>query len=563
MTDEKVMKRICSEKGIRIEIVVAVCKNFGIGWVPRDTPPYDQEHGKLDVCTNDDDRARLPWEREPADMRRFRDLTLGQVVVMGRETYFSLPESHRPLPKRFNLVVTRNAAKYRHDMSSSGPAVAVSDAVCRAGSVTFVSPYELDAYLESCCIAPHIRIMVIGGQALYARFLPLATKVHLTYFDRDFAPLVNRFFPVEKGFSADAFRLVATAPPCPSAISASHPSNRGCVMRFLEYERARASSREEKEDAAPLRDIDNTEMETEIDTLHTNERGYLRLLRRLLKRGEHRPDRTGVGASSLFGEQLSFDLSGGQVPALTTKTLAWKTVVRELLWFLSGCTNVKRLEAQGVRIWSANASRSFLDGRGLHGYAEGDVGPLYPFALRHFGAPYAGCQADYSGQGIDQMERLVQGMRADPYSRRHLVTTFDPSTVDACALPPCHGIAIQFYVDAEKGVSCHVYCRSSDAFLGLPFNVASYGLLAHIVAKRVSPLHFARRLIVSMGDVHLYDNHREQAEIQIRRVPLPFPALRLSDAVATKAWEDLSLDEGDFELVGYLHHPAISAPMAV
>lgn len=194
------------------------------------------------------------------------------------------------------------------------------------------------------------------------------------------------------------------------------------------------------------------------------------------------------------------------------------------------------------------------------------MGPLYPFALRHFGAKYAGCDACYDGQGLDQMERLVQGLREDPYSRRHVVTTFNPSAADACALPPCHGICIQFFVDhLDGGLSCHVVCRSSDAFLGLPFNIASYGLLAHIVAARAGALdpriRGAKERILSTGDTHLHINHLDQARRQASRTPLPCPRLSMAGDVARVPWE--RLDEKQFDLIGYLHHPPLPAPMAV
>jgi len=343
------------------------------------------------------------------------------------------------------------------------------------------------------------------------------------------------------------------------------------------------------------------------------ERAYLALLREVMERGEDRPDRTGVGVRGVFGRQLRFDLSDGRCPVLTTKRVAWKTVIRELLWFLSGSTDSTVLERQGVNIWRGNTSRAFLDGRGLTHYREGDVGPLYPFALRHLGAPYAGCDADYSGQGLDQVTALIAGLRADPFSRRHLLTTYDPTAVPLCVLPPCHGLTVQFHCgvalrgcalrigqrpipilldrpladlaarlenenenenekEKEKGeaegtvynLSCHVTCRSSDAFLGLPFNIASYGALTHLVAAWCGPQYRAHELIMSLGDVHVYASHMDAVREQIIREPHPPPRLRIAEGRYDQcgSCDDLPSLEA-FELEGYVHHPAISAPMAV
>ena len=304
-----------------------------------------------------------------------------------------------------------------------------------------------------------------------------------------------------------------------------------------------------------------------------NEEAYLDLLRELVSLSReandnhhpHRPDRTGTGTISVFARQLRFDLVQGKTPFLTTKTLAWKTVLRELLWFFKGKPDVRLLEKNNVRIWSANASREFLDERGLKNYEEGDVGPLYPFSFRHFGANYQGCDKDYTDQGLDQLQKLIQGLEKEPYSRRHVMTTFDPAVVDDCALPPCHGISIQFYLShLTHGLSCHVVCRSSDVFLGLPFNIASYGFFVHIVAKKLSktfPDIFADELVVSTGDTHLYLNHIHQAEQQISRCPFDPPTLLIKDDVIDLPWE--SIGEEHFEIIDYIRHPPLLAAMAI
>lgn len=288
------------------------------------------------------------------------------------------------------------------------------------------------------------------------------------------------------------------------------------------------------------------------------EQGYLNLMSTILESSKNiRSDRTHVGTYSIFGPQLEFDLTES-IPILTTKHLAWKVVLKELLWFLKGDTNSKHLEEQGVMIWNGNSTREFLDKRGLMDYPEGDVGPMYGFQWRHWGSTYQTCASDYSNQGYDQLEALVKQIQTDPYSRRHLLTTYNPSDVSKSVLAPCHGLTTMFYVEGDT-LSCKVFCRSSDVFLGLPFNIASYAMLTTILAKKCRLI--PKRLIVTMGDAHIYSNHLEQVQKQLTRSPYPFPKFWVSDKVKQKSWEQLSMD--DFDVIGYIHHPGIKAPMAI
>lgn len=301
---------------------------------------------------------------------------------------------------------------------------------------------------------------------------------------------------------------------------------------------------------------------TKQDDEGNGEFQYIALVKDILHNGNSRQDRTKVGTLSTFGKQLKFDISR-YIPFLTTKKLAWKSVIKELLWFLSGSTDSKVLEKQGIGIWKGNTSRSFLDANDLRHYNEGDVGPLYPFSLRHYNTPYNGCKYSYKGKGFDQWHNMIEGLKNDPYSRRHLMTTYNPSVTNQCVLPPCHGIAIQFYVedkeDGVKGLRCHVYCRSSDVFLGLPFNIASYAVLTYIVAQLcdMKPLE----LIISTGDTHIYKNHIEQSEKQLQRKVLARSILKVNPRIKDKDISNVTID--DFELIGYFHHPPIHATMAI
>ena len=290
-----------------------------------------------------------------------------------------------------------------------------------------------------------------------------------------------------------------------------------------------------------------------------DERGYLDLLRELAdKRGKSaappRKDRTGTGTYSVFGRQLRFDLSDGRVPAVTTKRLAWKSCLEELLWFLRGSTDSRELKSS---IWRGNTTREFLDARGLSRLPEGDIGAGYGFQWRHFGAVYETCEKDYRGQGVDQIAKVEEAIREDPTSRRIFMTAWNPAALEDMALPPCH-VSAQFYVDDDGKLSCHLLMRSADVFLGLPFNVFSYGTLTHLLAKRAGL--DARELVVSIGDAHLYLDHVDAAEQQLAREPYPAPRLRVSDAVLAKDIGSLTFP--DFELLDYVHHPAIAARMS-
>ncbi|UDF02897.1 thymidylate synthase [Asticcacaulis sp. AND118] len=260
---------------------------------------------------------------------------------------------------------------------------------------------------------------------------------------------------------------------------------------------------------------------------------YLNLLSDLLDNGVTRMDRTGTGTIGLFGRQIRFDLSKG-FPLLTTKKVHFKSVAVELLWFLRGDTNVKYLHDHKVSIWDEWADEN------------GDLGPVYGKQWRSWAAP--------DGRSIDQMAQLVENLKTNPYSRRHVISAWNPSEVDDMALPPCHCL-FQFFV-ADGKLSCQLYQRSADIFLGVPFNIASYALLTHMVAQAVGLQ--VGDFVHSFGDVHLYLNHVEQARTQLTRDPLPFPALKLADK------KDLfGFDYADLELIDYQSHPALKAAVAV
>ncbi|MDI6750956.1 MAG: thymidylate synthase [Pseudomonadota bacterium] len=263
-------------------------------------------------------------------------------------------------------------------------------------------------------------------------------------------------------------------------------------------------------------------------------RQYLDLMRHVLEHGHEKSDRTGTGTRSVFGWQMRFDLSAG-FPLLTTKKLHLRSIIHELLWFLRGDTNIAYLKENKVTIWDEWAD------------ANGDLGPVYGHQWRHW--------PGRDGQEIDQIAQLIEGLKKNPDSRRHIVTAWNPADVDRMALPPCHAL-FQFYV-ADGKLSCQLYQRSADIFLGVPFNIASYALLTMMVAQVVGlrPGEF----IHTLGDAHLYSNHLEQARLQLTREPRPLPTMNLNPAVK----DIFAFRFEDFTLEGYDPHPHIPAPVAV
>ncbi|XP_034670125.1 thymidylate synthase [Drosophila subobscura] len=292
-----------------------------------------------------------------------------------------------------------------------------------------------------------------------------------------------------------------------------------------------------------------------VDT-NQDEQNYLELIRHIIKDGERRMDRTQVGTLSVFGSQLRFDMRKS-FPLLTTKRVFFRAVVEELLWFVAGKTDAKLLQAKNVHIWDGNSTREFLDKLGHTDRAVGDLGPVYGFQWRHFGAEYGTCDDDYSGKGIDQLRQVINTIRDNPSDRRIIMSSWNPLDIPKMALPPCHCLA-QFYVSQTRGeLSCQLYQRSADMGLGVPFNIASYALLTHMIAH-VTGLKTGD-FVHTMGDAHVYLNHVEPLKEQLERKPRPFPKLHIKRKV--EDIEDFRYE--DFEVIGYDPYPKIKMDMAV
>jgi dihydrofolate reductase/thymidylate synthase len=503
--------------------------------------------------------GQLPWPRLSDDLAYFQRLTTtnspsgckenshGQAaVIMGRKTWFSLPPKHRPLPGRLNIVLSRQTidAKER--------------AALFPGAYTAASLDDA----RMCAVHQGARVAyVIGGAGVFQEAMahPACDRLYVTR--------IRRLAPEPRPFPCDTFmpsismdRYVVLSAGDKRCVQVENAGQTEQIeIEFMVYRRGDTvqESREKPSFASESEQIDleNSGIDPPITTCNTEERQYLDLVRTVIETGHHKADRTGVGTLSLFGAMMRFSLRNHRMPLLTTKRVFWRGVVEELLWFLRGSTDAHELAARGVHIWDENASRSFLDAQGLKHRAVGDLGPIYGFQWRHFGAKYVDFQTDYHNQGVDQIRRIVETLRTNPDDRRMILSAWNPTALSEVALPPCHVLA-QFYV-ADGELSCLMFQRSCDLGLGVPFNIASYALLtmmlAHVTGLR--PGEFVH----TMGDVHVYRNHVDALRTQLLREPRPFPHLRFRRPVADI---DDFLPE-DFELVGYRPHQVLKMDMAV
>ena len=461
----------------------------------------------------------LPWPALPADMKFFNTITRGRTrnaVIMGRKTWQSIPAEHRPLPKRRNIVVSRDpAAREKYGIPES---------------VVVIDDFEkAEAHMDGIDMC-----FVCGGASLYE------ASSHTGLCQMVYHTLVTPVKTSEK-LQADVFceymkqypeHWLGPAEETLTKCEVLHETTEnGFHLQFRLFD---FGSREK----------------------NLGEEEYISLAKHVLATGVKRADRTGVGTLSVFAPPpMRFSLRDGTLPLITTKYTNWRSLALELLWFVSGSTSAKALSAKGVKIWNANGSRAFLDGRGLTDREEGDLGPVYGFQWRHFGAKYVDMHADYTGQGVDQLAQVIETIKTNPTSRRIVMSAWNPADLGLMALPPCHMFA-QFYVhDGE--LSCQLYQRSGDSALGIPYNIASYALLTHMIAHCCGLK--AKELIHTIGDAHIYLNHVEQMKRQVKRAPFQFPKLTID----TDATDIDAITYKDLKLRSYAHHPAIAMEMAV
>lgn len=513
----------------------------------------------------------IPWHL-PADLKHFKEITEHSVVIMGRKTWESLPDVAKPLPNRINIIVTSRARQDvvgdrgdgRFEQVHTAPSL---DTAMNLGAslLTAAGPRTGEEEERQTTKKEEEEGFIIGGASLYKEFFhhPNCFAIHLTKVYENFQcdvvapPVPTNFNLVTESKTASYVLQKGQAPVAYKFFTYVNPSFFGTphvdtpTRPLMDQLKGRSDSRSDSR----LDDGQDERKEQVPLTGRHEEYQYLDLIRRILKEGVTRGDRTGVGTKSIFGARMEFSLRHDVIPCFTTKRVFWRGVVEELLWILDGSTDERKLAEKGVHIWKANASREFLDKQGFTDREEGDLGPVYGFQWRHFGATYVDCHTDYTGQGVDQVARVLHLIKTNPTSRRIILNAWNAADIDAMALPPCHTMC-QFYV-ADGELSCQLYQRSADMGLGVPFNVASYSLLTRMLAHAadLKPGKFVHVI----GDAHVYLNHEEALTIQIERVPKPFPTL----VIEKDADNVFCFEASDFKLRGYKCHKKIAMQMAV
>ncbi|KAJ1612223.1 dihydrofolate reductase-thymidylate synthase [Cryptosporidium canis] len=498
--------------------------------------------------------GQLPWAI-PEDLRFFSKLTSNSsgsdkknALIMGRKTWDSI--GRRPLKDRTIAVVSSSLPLDKGD-----PSV-----------VVFRSLEEsLDHFMNDDLVE---NIFVCGGEAIYRESLEknLVDRIYLTRvaldveFDAYFPEIPETFLPV---YMSQTF--------CTQDISYDFmifERQGGASLTYGDPARGQVKSIDDTVDLLgeifgvrrmgnrhrfPRRELYNTPS-IRFGREHP-EFQYLDMLSRVLENGAYRENRTGINTYSIFGQMMRFDLRES-FPLLTTKKVAIRSIFEELMWFIRGDTNGNHLIEKKVYIWSGNGSKEYLEKIGLGHREENDLGPIYGFQWRHFNGEYKTMHDDYTGVGVDQLEKLIGNLKNNPKDRRHLLTAWNPSALSQMALPPCHVLS-QFYVSNDNCLSCNLYQRSCDLGLGSPFNIASYAILTMMLAQVCD--YKPGELAIFIGDTHIYENHLTQLKQQLTRLPRPFPQLRFKrkvEHIEDFQWEDVLL-------TGYYPHEAIKMEMAV
>jgi dihydrofolate reductase / thymidylate synthase len=473
--------------------------------------------------------GQIPW-RNPEDLRWFKEKTMStppgcedHYLVMGRKTWSSLPR--RPLPGRKHVIFS----------SSKAPTSENDEHVLWITNENEFQTWYTMIERPSC-------FYWIGGVSIWNLYMDLVQKsvisytgAYITYMDESFG--CDQFLPTSVVSNMYVSQIIRPKSSVSIYISTDPETIKTCSMEIMEWRPITPSKR-------------------------TEEMQYLDAIQLILKNGYQKMDRTGTGTINYMGISMRFSLRNQTLPLLTTKRVFLKGIVEELGWFLRGETDAKRLQEKDVHIWDGNASREFLDQLGFTNRETGDCGPIYGFQMRHFGAVYQDCHTDYTGQGIDQIAYVLDQIQQNPNSRRIVLNMWNPMDLSKMVLPPCH-VLYQFIVEGEE-ISCSMYQRSGDMGLGVPFNIASASLLthwiAHITGKKTKELYY------TIGDAHIYMNHVEALEQQIRRIPRSFPRLSFVNSVDSSIDMKKSIGELSMKQVkihGYYPYGTIAMKMAV
>jgi len=497
------------------------------------------------------------------DKNYFKEITsatpneeFNNVVMMGRKTWESIPIKYRPLKNRMNVIISNE--KYNEYRKNKNIFVFKTlDLALEAFRFKNGFSYFWKTFLYN-------QIFIIGGGRIYNEILEKYKKkeinvrtMYLTEIeDKDLDmtkmnnPIYFKMNEIDKLFiKKSQYKTLETN--FKSDYLKKNVKKLG--LSFNVYEGLIKIKGDEVGIYDDYYDFNILNLMENSKKFNKEEFQYLKLMDDLINKGDKRNTRNGVTISD-FGVRMEFNLENDKIPILTTKKMAIKTVIKELLWFVKGSTNNKELQDQNVKIWNGNSSREFLDSRGLTNNKEGDLGPIYGFQWRHSGAKYIDCDTDYRGKGVDQLKNCIELIRKDPMSRRMIVCAWNPSDLGMMALPPCH-ILFQFYVSSDGKLSLQLYQRSGDIFLGVPFNILSYSLLLYMICEltNLKPGKF----IHIIGDCHAYETHVDAIKEQIKRIPNEFPKIKINKK--RESLDDFKLD--DFEIIDYLYHDRIVADM--
>lgn len=468
------------------------------------------------------------------DLKYFQEITqkctpgMRNAVVMGRLTYESLPKKHRPLSERLNIILSQSPQMLSEldQTSQSKPSILV-----RSNLESVITELQLRQDVE--------QIFIIGGGQIYKEAITLGDidKIYITQVEHNLLNNLDNSQHLTYGpYLGSSFIPISSSELQTSqgkVYSKGKYLEQSLGYKFLIYQNIRNN---------------------ECQKNHP-EYQYLEMLKEVITKGHRRATRNGFTYSS-FGHRMEFELSQHQIPILTTKRVAIKTAIKELLWFISGDTSNTTLQKEGVHIWDGNSSREYLDSLGMNNRQVGDLGPVYGFQWRHSGAKYIDFETNYEGQGIDQLQQAIEMLRKEPFNRRNIVCAWNPSDLSEMALPPCH-LMFQWYVEDNNRLSLQMYQRSGDSFLGIPFNIASYSMLIHMVAwvTGLTP----GRFIHIIGDFHAYEEHLEAIQEQLEREPYPFPTVHFKRKIDNI--DNFKLE--DIEIKDYQCHKSIKAKMIV
>ena len=460
-----------------------------------------------------------------SDMKRFQSITSTKfnncenVLIMGYNTWKSIG---KPLKNRINIVLSKN---HKDEFDE------IEDVYC------FESIKESLEYISGI---DYGKIFAIGGTSIFKEIL-------MNYFDN-----IDLIYHTEILENIPNHILVTNHDIVFSGIS---------LPQYMIEKSIKNVISENKKEVGKIYDFSSNQyIEKELhfteniyqktENINHEEYQYLDMLKDILKNGSKKDSRNSV-VYSLFGKQMRYDMRNG-FPLLTTKKMPWKTVLRELIWFINGSTDNKLLQEKNVHIWDGNSTSEFLKTRGLDHYEEGELGPIYGFQWRHFGAEYNDHKTDYSGKGVDQLQWIIDEIKNNPSSRRLIMSAWNPLDLDKMALPPCH-VMVQFNIDGSY-IDAQLYQRSGDMFLGVPFNIASYSFLLHIVGKLTN--YTPRYFVHTLGDVHIYENHIDAVNNQLSRIPSKFPKLTIEEISSID-----TIKEEMFQINDYNFHPTIRAEM--